>query len=69
MFRKFKEIISQIMTIVKQIIGESGQDTSKQLVKLKKEVQNMNSQHRKEWKSIHTKVSQKLGQLKTCLKV
>lgn len=40
------------MTLGKGIINQSKEDTNKQPVRLKKKMQIMNVQHRKEWESI-----------------
>lgn len=45
---EFNYVTNHIMTIMKQTIDKPRDDTNRQLVECKKEMQNMNVQHRKE---------------------
>lgn len=48
MLGEFEEDISnQVMTLIEQMIRKSTWDTNKNIAELKKEMQNMNAQHRK----------------------
>lgn len=55
---EFKEdMTSQITVLMKEIISKSEEATNKQQVELKKDKQNMNAQHRKEWETIKSSIN------------
>lgn len=46
---------------MQEMISKSIEDTNKQQVVLKKDMQNMNAQHRKEWETIKSSVNRNSG--------